>query len=141
MTDAPGEKKIIVDEDWKRRVEAEREELAEKQQETKVAAEPDPFQAMPPASLEMLLTTLATEAMMALGQIPHPVSGKQEVRLSQAKYFVDTIEVLRTKTQGNLTPDEQGAIDGLLHQLRLAYVTASSTGSGISGSEQPPSAS
>ena len=34
---------------------------------------------MPPASFEMLLTTLATEALMALGQVPHPITGKVEV--------------------------------------------------------------
>jgi Domain of unknown function (DUF1844) len=77
---------------------------------------------MPPASFEMLLTTLATEALMALGQVPHPVTGKVEVRRNQAKFLIDTVDVLRQKTAGNLSNTEQQVIDSLLHQMRLVFV-------------------
>ncbi len=123
------DKKIIIDEDWKSQVQAEKERAARKnvpQAEGASAAanpnqDPDNFE-MPPASLELLLTTLATEALMSLGQIPHPATGQITVHRNQAKYLIDTIEVLRQKTKGNLTTDEQQAIDSLLHQLRLIFV-------------------
>ena len=70
----------------------------------------------------MLLTTLATQALVALGQIPHPVSGKPEVHLDEAKHFIDTLEMLETKTGGNRTPEETQLLDNLLHELRLGYV-------------------
>lgn len=118
------EKKIIIDEDWKSQVQAEKE-AAEKeaatQQPSKPAAPPGDVQ-MPPASLEMLITTLVTEAMISLGQIPHPHTGEAIFQPQHAKYLIDTIEVLREKTQGNVTPDESQLMDQLLHQLRLAYV-------------------
>jgi hypothetical protein len=123
----PDEKKIIIDEDWKSRVEAEREEAAK-------AAKPDSAQGpapgaqgvgdmpMPPASLELLLTSLATEALMAMGQVPHPATGRVEVQRNQAKYLIDLIDVLREKTKGNLSPGEQQLIESMLHQLRMVFV-------------------
>jgi len=126
------EKKIIIDEDWKSQVQAERE--AAKQQPQPAAGEQskvgDSAQ-MPPASLEMLITTLVTEAMISLGQIPHPHSGESVFHPQQAKYLIDTIEVLREKTQGNVTPDETEMMDQLLHQLRMAYVQLTAAGPGV----------
>jgi hypothetical protein len=123
----PDEKKIIIDEDWKSRVEAEKEEAAKAQHST-TAQGPAADAAdladveMPPASLELLLTTLGTEALMAMGQLPHPLSGKFQAQRKQAKYLIDMIEVLQSKTKGNLTPVEQQLIDDLLHQLRMLFV-------------------
>jgi hypothetical protein len=125
------EKKIIIDEDWKSRVEAEREEEAAKAQQTTAqgtaaGAADQAVIEMPPASLELLLTTLGTEALMAMGQLPHPVTGKLHAQRNQAKYLIDTIEVLQSKTKGNLTPAEQQLIDNLLHQLRMLFVQTAS---------------
>jgi|SRR3954464_4485155 hypothetical protein len=121
------EKKIIIDEDWKSRVEAEKAEAEKAKSAPGVTASneeasdlADP--PMPPASFELLLTTLATEALVALGQVPHPVTGKTQVQHNQAKFFIDTVDVLRQKTAGNLTASEQQVIESLLHQMRLVFV-------------------
>lgn len=121
------EKKIIIDEDWKSQVEAEKEALkhqAEPDEQAKSGGDEsdigDP--PMPPASFDLLLSTLATEAMAALGLITHPATGKGQSHPNQAKYLIDTIGVLEEKTKGNLSPSETRAIEGLLHQLRMAYV-------------------
>ena len=71
---------------------------------------------MPPASFEMLVTTLATEALMALGQIPHPITNEVELRRNQAQYLIDTLDLLREKTKNNLSPQEQKLIEAVLHQ-------------------------
>lgn len=127
----PDEKKFIIDEDWKTRVEAEKEAAAQAQpasaaQGPETGATDAPDVEMPPASLDLLLTTLGTEALMAMGQLPHPMTGKLHPQRNQAKYLIDTIEVLRNKTKGNLTPQEQQLIDSLLHQLRLLFVETAS---------------
>jgi hypothetical protein len=59
---------------------------------------------------------------MALGQLPHPVTGKAEVHRNQAQYLIDTIDMLKQKTKGNLTPGEEQATENLLHQLRMIFV-------------------
>ncbi|MCI0334701.1 MAG: DUF1844 domain-containing protein [Planctomycetes bacterium] len=121
------EKRIIIDEDWKAQVQAEKDAAAKsKPADAPQGAAPQPSDAgdvpMPPASLELLLTMLATEALVALGQVPHPATGQVHVQRNQAKYLIDTVDMLREKTKGNLTPGEQQLIETLLHQLRMAFV-------------------
>ncbi len=118
------EKKIIIDEDWKSQVQAEKEQAAKPKPAGAASAESsattDP--PMPPASFELLLTTLATEALAALGQVPHPVTGKAQTQRNQAKFLIDTIDVLQEKTTGNLTAAEQELLDSLLHQMRMVFI-------------------
>jgi uncharacterized protein DUF1844 len=125
MTD---HKKIIVDEDWKAQVQAEKEAAAKSRASDAPKGRGTTDQVnlgdapMPPASLEMLLTTLATEALVALGEVPHPATGKVQYHPHQSKYLIDTFDMLRQKTKGNLTAAEQQAIDSVLHQLRMIFV-------------------
>lgn len=121
----PDDKKIIIDEDWKSQVQAEKEQAAKAKPaaaapsaESSEAIDPP----MPPASFELLLTTLATEALVALGQVPHPITGKAQTQRNQAKFLIDTVDVLREKTAGNLTDAEQQVLDSILHQLRMVFV-------------------
>ena len=124
-------KKLIIDEDWKSQVQAEREQAARQPAQSEPAAATRKPNAspedladvpMPPASLELLATTLATEALVALGQVPHPATGQSHFHPQQATYLIDTIDVLKQKTKGNLTPDEEKMLDGLLHQLRMVFI-------------------
>jgi hypothetical protein len=79
--------------------------------------------ALPPPSLAFLITTLGTQAMVALGEVPNPISGKMERLPNQAQHFIDTLAMLEEKTAGNRTPEESALLNSLLHQLRMAYVT------------------
>jgi hypothetical protein len=110
--------KLIIDEDWKSQAQAEKEAL-ERQPQAKPDAAAAP---MPPVTLAVLLTTLATQALVSLGQIPHPVSGKPELHLDEAKHFIDTLEMLEEKTKGNRTEEESRLLDNLLHELRMGFV-------------------
>lgn len=115
------EKKIIVDEDWKSQVEKEREAAR------KAAGGPEPATVpsepqLPPPSLTYLASTLYLQGAIAMGLLPHPVSGKSETNLSQAKHAIDTLEILQQKTEGNRTADETAEIEAMLHQLRLTFV-------------------
>jgi hypothetical protein len=122
------EKKLIIDEDWKSQVQAEKElsQNASASEPATGAAQPSSAVSeelpLPPASFELLLTMLATEALVAMGHVPHPVTGEPQVARGQAKYLIDLIEVLRGKTAGNLSKDEQQLLESILHQLRLAFV-------------------
>lgn len=114
--------KLIIDEDWKSQVQAEKEAL-DRQLHEEPHARPQPAAAgLPPATLAVLLTTLATQTLVALGQIPDAVSGKPDVHLDEAKHFIDTLEMLQTKTNGNRTAEESQLLENLLHELRLGYV-------------------
>jgi hypothetical protein len=151
MSDNPEKPQIIVDEDWKSQVQAEKEAsksgasigstatpgTGQAPVESRAAESTPTSQGgvadlsdvdalpdldLPPASLLFLCTTLATQAMIALGQVPNPITGKTELRLKQAKHYIDTLGMLEEKTQGNRTAEESAMFDALLHQLRMAYV-------------------
>lgn len=113
--------KLIIDEDWKSQAQAEKEALDRQihQQPAQPQAEAAP---LPPATLDVLFTTLAAQSLMAMGQVPHPVSGKHEARLDEAKHHIDTLDMLETKTAGNRTPEETQLLDNLLHELRMVFV-------------------
>ncbi len=125
--DAPkaDEKKIFVDEDWKARVEREKEELRAKETgATPTSGVEDP--PLPAPSISSMASALALEAMACLGTFPDPLSGKVQVRLNRARHLIDTIEMLRRTTQGNVSPEESAALEEILHELRLGFVQVQS---------------
>jgi hypothetical protein len=113
-------KKIFIDEDWKTQVEAEKEALAH-EGETPQAPKTG-YQDLPPASFEMLVTTFASEAMVALGQLPNPFTNEHTLNWDHARYTIDMLQVLEEKTKGNLSQEEAAMLEAILHQLRLAFV-------------------
>jgi hypothetical protein len=114
-------KTLIVDEDWKGRVEAERQAEAARA-ESAAPAGPPAEERLPPPTLSYLAGTLYVQAAIALGLLPNPVSGKSDTHLAHAKHVIDTLAVLQAKTEGNRTPEESEEIDAMLYQLRMAYV-------------------
>jgi hypothetical protein len=122
------EKKLFIDEDWKSRVEAEKE-AARHAEETPAPETEQPSAGsrgpMPPANLEFLIGTLHLQAAMALGLLPNPVTKKTEVQLDQAKHSIDLLSVLQQKTEGNRTPEESSTLEAVLNESRWAYVTIS----------------
>jgi hypothetical protein len=128
--------KIIVDEDWKSQVQAEKEALASKQPITDASAthaEPKRRGPLPPPSLTTLVTMLATQATFSLGAAPNPLSGKVEADLEEARHLIDLLQVLEDKTRGNCTPQESMLLARVLDDLRLAFVSVQSQSPAPSG--------
>jgi hypothetical protein len=68
--------------------------------------------------------SLSTQALMHLGEINDPVSGKAEKDVVVAKHMIDIIGMLQEKTRGNLDEGEQKLIEDILYSLRIRYVEA-----------------
>ena len=66
-----------------------------------------------------------TQAMIALGKLANPATGKAEKNLPAARLFIDTLEMLEGKTTGNLNSDETKVLHATLTDLRLMYVEES----------------
>ncbi len=77
---------------------------------------------LPPVEFSGLILSLSHAAMMHLGQIPDPNTGQARMDRDLARHTIDTLGMLKDKTKGNLTPEEQKLIDHALTELRLAYV-------------------
>ena len=75
----------------------------------------------------MLVNAMATQALMLLGEIPHPDTGEPVVHLDQARLQIDMLELLRVKCRGNLDPTEERLLDEVLYQLRMRYVAKAGT--------------
>jgi hypothetical protein len=130
------EKKIIIDEDWKTQVQAEKEAMARKSPpeaapERPAAARDDqPHGPLPEPTLADLCTLLGTQAMIALGTYADPNEGGKPEHLDQAKYFIDMLSLLEAKTQGNRTPEEIAILSQTLHELRMTYLRFSTRSPG-----------
>jgi hypothetical protein len=61
---------------------------------------------------------------MALGAVEDPITKEMNKALPEASFLIDTIGMLREKTEGNLTSDEQSYLNALLHDLQMRYVEA-----------------
>jgi hypothetical protein len=105
-----------IDSDWKARAEAEREELKKK-----IDAKGDAA-GLPPANFMVIISSYATQAMVALGEAEMPGSTGRSVDLPAARFMIDCLGVLKEKTQGNLNEAEQKSLDDVLQTLRLRFV-------------------
>ena len=80
---------------------------------------------LPPASLIILISSLASQAMVSMGQIPGDDGKPLPVNLTFARHFIDLIGVIEDKTRNNLTSDEASFLNGTLHHLRMQFVESS----------------
>jgi hypothetical protein len=71
-----------------------------------------------------LVMQQANMAMMLLGKVAHPETGKVLKDMEAARYFIDQLEMLEVKTKGNLTKEESALLKQSLMSLRLAFVDA-----------------
>jgi hypothetical protein len=77
-----------------------------------------------PVDFTMLVLGFASTALIHLGDAANPESGRQEKNLPLARQSLDLLDLLREKTKGNLTSDEEAFFENLLADLKLRYVRA-----------------
>lgn len=119
----PEEPKIFVDEDWKAQVQREREAaLQQPAPEDAAPAEGAAPDAPEPGSFLGLVSSLAMQCMYTLGLIAPEGQKQVLVDLDQAQYLLDTLAMLREKTRGNLTPEEEASLTQALAELGDVYV-------------------
>ncbi len=105
-----------VDEEWKKEVQEEKEKTGEEKQVNKTKPQ------IPEASFSLFISSLATQTLINLGEIENPLNKKKEQDLDQAKFTIDTLQIIKDKTKGNLTDDETNYLDTMLYDLRMRYI-------------------
>ena len=123
--------KIIVDEDWKDQAQVEKQKLAEAEESAPAGGEAgkEPRE-IPPASFSVLVTSLVTQILFALGAVEDPQTKKRYLDLKLAKHNIDMLSVLEEKTGGNLTEQEKKLLDSALYEVRMAYVQVAQASGG-----------
>ena len=66
--------------------------------------------------------SLNASALIHLGDIPDPQSRERLINLPAAKHTIEILEIIKTKTVGNLDGEEQKLLDDVLYNLRMKYV-------------------
>ncbi len=120
--DAGREPRPQADEDWKEAVAEEKERLRREQE-----AGPGHGAGAPPeVTFAGFVAGLYTQTLMALGELEEPRTGKRERRPGEAALLIDTLAMLKDKTEGNLTDEEADYLQRLLTDLRMRFVSAPS---------------
>ena len=99
-----------VDENWKKQIKKEEEQLTQNDEH------------FHQPNFTILVSSLSMQAMISLGNLENPVSGKKEQNLEQARFLIDTLDILKDKTKGNLTEEEAHLLEDSLYHLRMNYV-------------------
>jgi DNA replication initiation complex subunit (GINS family) len=98
---------------------------AERKQEGARKAEEQGSPPLPEVNFSSFILSLSSSALLHLGEISDPQSGEKRKDLTMAKQSIDIIRILKDKTVGNLTEEEQKLLDHLLYDLRMRFVKAS----------------
>lgn len=102
-----------VDTAWKEKVQREKKELSAQKE---IALE---------VNFTNFVNGLGLECLIALGKLENPFTKKKEKNLQQAKYIIDTLDMLKSKTEGNLLPMEKKNLEELITYLKFSYVEES----------------
>ena len=78
-----------------------------------------------PINFSQFIVSLVQSAMVHLGEAPDPDTGSKGMDLAMARHTIDVLGILKSKTKGNLQPDEIQLLDTLLYEVRTKFLTAS----------------
>jgi hypothetical protein len=82
--------------------------------------------ARPQIDFYTFIVSLGSSALVHLGDAPHPETRQAAApNLTLAQQTIDVLAMLREKTKGNLSADEEQLFDHLLRDLRLRFVERS----------------
>jgi hypothetical protein len=117
-----------VDESWKE--QAEREKRAADTATPQAGQGPTQgatearlgTEELPQARFDLFISGLGMEALIAMGDMPHPTTRKQAANFPQARYLIDLLGMLEEKTKGNLVAEEERLLKDTLYQLRMRYL-------------------
>ncbi len=79
---------------------------------------------LPPPDFSTSVLSLSASVLMHHGETKSPQTGMVEKDLAMARHTIDILAVLREKTRGNLTKDEQALLDNILYEPRRKYCRA-----------------
>jgi hypothetical protein len=75
-----------------------------------------------------LIAMLSENAMMALGKIVPPGASEPMLNLDMARVMIDTLDVLKERSEGNRTKDESRFLEVQLTNLRLNFLEVQKEG-------------
>jgi len=110
-----------------RRIFAEKDEdvknkEAKKEPPKQEAEEEEPQAPLPEINFATFIISLNASALLHLGAIDDPATGKKVKNLPVGKQTIDILGLLEEKTKGNLSKEEENLLKNILYDLRIIYV-------------------
>ena len=99
-----------VDETWKDTISKEKGSASEE------------IEKSGPLSFSTFVTSLGIQAFIKMGELKPPDAEKVEIDLEAAQETIDLLLILKEKTKGNLTPEEENLLGSLIADLQLKFV-------------------
>jgi len=75
-----------------------------------------------PVNFSSFILSLATSALIHLGEEANPATGEKSIQLPMARQVIDLLSLLEEKTKGNLSKEEEALISQVLFTLRMKFV-------------------
>ena len=91
-------------------------------QEHATAADQAEEAQFPEINFPTFVASLNASALVHLGVIEDPASDQKTKNLPMAKQTIDILSMLESKTEGNLTPEEENMLKNVLYDLRIMFV-------------------
>lgn len=78
--------------------------------------------AFPQVTFSTFIISMASSALVQLGEVPNPETGAVEKNSEMASHTIDILSMLQEKTSGNLDAGETRLLNDVLYELRMKYV-------------------
>ena len=118
-----GQEETEQEEKEKKEGKAESAETPEQPQAEEPVPEAEEEAAqLPEINFQTFVFSLNASALVQLGVMDDPSTGRKEKNLSLAKQTIDILSMLQEKTEGNLADDEENLLKNILYDLRIRYV-------------------
>ncbi|MBU4259509.1 MAG: DUF1844 domain-containing protein [Proteobacteria bacterium] len=105
-----------------RRIFAEGKEEIKNKEEEKEPPKEEPQTPFPEINFATFIISLNASALVHLGVIDDPATGKKVKNLPMGKQTIDILGLLEEKTKGNLSKEEENLLKNILYDLRIIYV-------------------
>ena len=126
------EPRIIIDSDWKKEAQQEKERVAEDEASGEAAGP------LPEPHFLELVNMISMQAAISLGGFKTPDGKVVPPDIHAAKHYIDLLEILQKKTENNLEDQEAAVFRTTLHELRLAYIQMATAAVDQASAERPP---
>ena len=102
-----------------------KDEAVKTRQEDEPQADTSEQMLLPEVDFPSFIMSLCTSVFIHLGEIPDPTTNETKQNLPLAKQTIDLISMLKEKTEGNRTSDEDKLLDEMLYTMRMKYLSTS----------------
>ncbi|MEW6074336.1 MAG: DUF1844 domain-containing protein [Planctomycetota bacterium] len=78
---------------------------------------------LPGGDFRLFVQKLGYQALIGMGVVENPLTRTRARNLGMAQSVIDDLMMLRDKSRGNLTEDEEKHLDGVIGDLQRHFVT------------------